>query len=123
MTAAALESQAAPASSPEQVRPSLVPAPSAPDDLEARTAQVEKGVFRDAFLGAVIGALILAPIWAGMMWLAIHNSGTAMTGPIAMAAGIGVLAGVFMGGWAGTLVGGTKLEHFEHETRPKVESA
>jgi len=116
---AAMESQTAPEPSPGRFEPEIVPA--SPDDLEARTARVERSVFRDAFVGAVIGALILAPIWAAMMWLAIRNADTAMAGPIAMAAGIGVFAGVFMGGWAGTLVGGTKLEHFEHEIRPRVE--
>ena len=121
MTAAAIESQSAPQSSPERFEPEIVPDTSRPDDLEERTARVEKSVFRDAFVGAAIGALILAPIWAALMWLAIRNADTAMTGPIAMAAGVGVVAGVFMGGWAGTLVGATKLEHFEHETRPKVE--
>jgi hypothetical protein len=119
MTVAAIESQSAPQSS--RFEPEIVPATSRPDDLEERTARVEKSVFRDAFVGAAIGALILAPIWAALMWLAIRNADTAMTGPIAMAAGVGVVAGVFMGGWAGTLVGATKLEHFEHETRPKVE--
>lgn len=102
-------------------QPEVVPALSEPDNLEQRTARVENGVFRDAFLGAVVGVLILSPIWAAMVWFALRNADTARGGPVAMAAGIGVIAGVFMGGWAGTLVGATKLEHFEHETRPKVE--
>lgn len=124
MTAAATASQPAPESSPERFQPEIVTASSAssaPESLEERTARVEKSIFRDAFVGAVLGALILSPIWAGMMWLAIRSNGTALVPPMAMAAGIGVFAGVFMGGWAGTLVGGTKLEHFEHEIRPKVE--
>ena len=121
MTAASIESQGAPESSPARFRPEVVPALSEPDNLEERTARVENGVFRDAFLGAVIGVLILSPIWAAMVWFALRNADTARGGPVAMAAGIGVIAGVFMGGWAGTLVGATKLEHFEHETRPKVE--
>ena len=121
MTAASIASHPAPESSPERVRPTIVPAASGSEDLVERTARVEKSVFRDAFVGATIGALILAPIWAAMMFFAIRNNGTALTGPVAMAAGIGVFAGVFMGGWAGTLVGGTKLEHFEHEIRPKAE--
>jgi hypothetical protein len=121
MVAAAIESQPAPEPSPERFQPEIVADISGTGDLEERTARVEKSVFRDAFVGAAIGALILAPVWAALMWLAIRNANTAMTGPIAMAAGVGVVAGVFMGGWAGTLVGATKLEHFEHETRPKVE--
>jgi hypothetical protein len=122
MTAASIESQAASASSPERFQPEIVPVSAEREHLDERTARVEKGVFRDALVGALVGALVLAPTWAAMMWLAIHNAGTALGPPVATASGIGVFAGVFMGGWAGTLVGGTKLEHFEHETRPKVES-
>ena len=121
MTAASIESQAAPESSPARFQPEIVPASTDHETLEERTARVEKGIFRDAFRGAVIGALILSPTWAAMVWFALRNADTARGGPVAMAAGIGVFAGVFMGGWAGTLIGGTKLEHFEHETRPKVE--
>ena len=121
MTAASVESQAAPESSPARFQPEIVSSSADHESLDERTARVENGVFRDALLGAAIGVLILSPIWAAMVWFALRNADTARGGPVAMAAGIGVIAGVFMGGWAGTLVGGTKLEHFEHETRPKVE--
>ena len=81
---------------------------------------MERGVFRDAFVGAVLGVLVCVPAWMALVALALRNSGTALLPPVAMAAGVGVIAGVFMGGWAGTLVGASKLEHYEHETRPKA---
>jgi hypothetical protein len=37
-----------------------------------------------------------------------------------MAAGVGAIAGIFMGGWAGTLAGSRTSEHFEHEIRPPL---
>ena len=122
MTASPIENEATnpkPAATP---RPTLVPRP--PDaDEEAAMMQAEHAVFRDAAIGAVIGAIVCAPIWAGMVWLALRNSGQALLPAMAMAAGIGILAGVFAGGWAGTLVGGHALETFEREHRPKPPSA
>jgi len=75
---------------------------------------------RDGIVGAIVGALVLAPAWAGLVLLALRNSGTALWPAALMGAGVGVIAGVFMGGWAGTLVGSTTLEEFEHETRPPM---
>ena len=97
--------------------------PSLRDDADAREvarARTERAVFRDAVVGGLLGAFVLAPTWALLVFLAIRNSGTALTAPVVMGAGVGVIAGVFMGGWAGTLVGSSKLEHFEHETRPRL---
>jgi hypothetical protein len=87
---------------------------------EAERAHAERAVFRDAIIGALIGALMLAPTWALLALLALRDTGTALAPPALMAAGVGALAGVFMGGWAGTLVGSQTLEHFEHEIRPPL---
>jgi hypothetical protein len=126
MNAAAIASDSGPPASkptlfapPEHsaARPSLRDDPDAREVARART---ERAVFRDAVVGGLLGALVLAPTWALLVILAIRNSGTALTAPAFMGAGVGVIAGVFMGGWAGTLVGSSKLEHFEHETRPRL---
>ena len=106
-----------PGADPTDARPPWV------DDAGAREverAHAEHTVLRDGVIGAVIGALVLAPIWAAMVLLALRNSGTALVPPTLMAAGVGVIAGVFMGGWAGTLLGTRTLEHFEHEIRPPL---
>ena len=110
MTAAALEVEPVP-TAPHSLRDD-------PEALEVATAKAEHSVLHDGVVGAIIGAIVLAPTWALLVLLALRNSGTALTPPALMAAGVGVIAGVFMGGWAGTLVGSQKLEHFEHETRP-----
>ena len=92
-------------------------------EAESREARAESGVFRDAMIGALIGVLVLVPAWACLVALALRNSDTALLPAIAMGAGVGVVAGVFMGGWAGTLVGAAKLERYEHETRPPAPRA
>ena len=89
-------------------------------DQKAREARVEQGVFRDASIGALIGVAVCVPAWVGLVAIALRNAGIALLPPLFMAAGVGVIAGTFMGGWAGTLVGASKLEHFEHENRRKL---
>jgi len=88
--------------------------------LEIECARAEGAVFRDGIIGAVIGASILAPIWALLVLFALRDSGTAMWPPALRAAGVGAIAGIFMGGRAGTLVGSRTLEEFEYETRPPL---
>jgi hypothetical protein len=98
--------------------PRLVPATGS-DAAEAE-AEAEHGVFRDAAIGAAIGVVVFAPLYAALVWLALRSHGTPMAAPLLMAAGVGVLAGVFLGGWSGTLVGATALEKFEREHRTKA---
>jgi hypothetical protein len=121
MTAASIERQSPDPEHNPSPRPTLVP--PAADNAHKAELRAEQTVFRDAGIGAVIGVVLCVPVWVGMVWLALRNSDQPLLPPIAMAAGIGVLAGVFVGGWAGTLVGATKLEKFEREHRPKHDSA
>ena len=123
---------AAAATAPEPVH---VPSPAVPDmpplsavdqpavAHEAAEARAEGAVMRGAAIGAAIGAVVCAPLWVLLVLIALRDSGTALGPPLWMAAGVGVIAGVFLGGWAGTLVGSTKLEHFERDSRPKAPNA
>ncbi len=115
--AAAIDSTAAKPSPPERVRPQVAPSPSQ-QDVDAAQMRVEHTMLRDALVGALLGAILCAAIWTGLVWLALRSSSTARGPMLGMGAGLGVLAGVFLGGWAGTLAGSSKLEHFEHDTRP-----
>ena len=101
--------------------PQLVPAPAVDASTEAAAeARAEHGVFRDAAIGAAIGVAVFAPLYAALVWLALRSHGTPLAGPLLMAAGVGVLAGVFLGGWSGTLVGATALEKYEREHRVRA---
>jgi hypothetical protein len=108
------ENQSTPQRGP---RLQIVASSSIDHDAELRA---EFAVFRYSAIGAAIGAIVLAPIYAALVWMALRDSGTPLLPPLLMAAGVGVLAGVFIGGWSGTLVGAQTLEKFEHENRPKV---
>ena len=115
--AAAIEEIHHPPTPARRPGPQLVPSDANEAEAEARA---EHAVFRDAAIGAVIGAVVLVPIYVALVWLAVRNHDTQLTAPLLMAAAVGVLAGVFIGGWSGTLVGATTLEKYEHEHRPKA---
>ena len=119
MTATAIETAENPPTPQHSPRPQIVPPVVIDHDAEMRA---EHAVFRDTAIGALIGALVLAPIYAALVGIALRNTGTSLVPVMLMAAGVGVLAGVFIGGWAGTLVGAHTLEQFEHDSRPKAPS-
>ena len=75
---------------------------------------------RDAIFGAVIGAVVCAGIWTGLVLLAVQGKGQALGPVLLVGAGVGVVAGLFLGGCGGALAGARKLEHHEHETRPPL---
>jgi len=118
MSATAIEIETANNQPTPQSHPAPETVPSDVIDPDAE-AHAEQAVFRDAGIGAAIGVLAFAPLYVALVSLALLNRGTPLVPPMLMAAGVGVLAGVFIGGWAGTLVGASKLEKFEREHRPK----
>ena len=117
-TASAIESATDEPATATAVRPHIVPPPDEAGSARAEEARAEGAVFRDAILGAIIGVIVCVPMWVGLVLIALGDANTALLPPAAMAAGVGVLAGVFLGGWAGTLVGSTTLEHYERDHRP-----
>jgi hypothetical protein len=111
MTAAAIEFE-----------PGVANEPASPVKLvENRVVEdvrVERVVLRTAIVGALIGAAVCCPVYVALVWLALHNSGTSLAPPIGVAIGLGLYAGLFLGGSTGTLIGSKTLEHYEHETLP-----
>ena len=117
-TASAIESETGGLPPSKAVRPHVVPTRDVADSARVEEARAEGAVFRDAILGAIIGVIVCVPLWVGLVLIALRDANTALLPLAAMAAGVGVLAGIFVGGWAGTLVGSTTLEQFEREHRP-----
>ncbi len=67
--------------------------------------------------GIVVAIPTLVVILVGMIALAIVLSGTSSYAvPLAMAAGVGILAGLFFGVWAGFVLTAHDLEVLDHET-------
>jgi fatty acid desaturase len=115
MAATAIERQ--PELQPKRAGPSLHVVPGHADDAQAR---VERHVFRSTVIGMVVGAVVCAGIWALLVAIALVGHGWALGPMLAVGAGCGVFAGMFLGGWAGALVGASQLEHHEHDIRPRA---
>jgi hypothetical protein len=94
---------------------------AAPDvDVELAQLGVERTLARDAMVGALIGAVIGAGVWALIVLIALAGSDVRLGPWLLMGAGCGVFAGLFLGGWAGTMVGVGRLEAHEHATLPSA---
>lgn len=101
----------------ETAAPASAPALAVVPDTEEQR-KVEGVVARSAIAGMAIGALICAGIWSVLVLLAMAGSGFRVWPMLWVGIACGIFAGMFLGGWAGTLVGASKLEHYEHEIRP-----
>jgi len=83
--------------------------------LDAAQVQAEGNLVRSVLTGMAIGAVVCCAIWVGLVALATIGSGFRLLPMLAVAAGCGVFAGIFLGGCAGALAGARGLEHVEHE--------
>jgi hypothetical protein len=84
-------------------------------EAEEIQVQAERTFWRDALVGAVIGMVVCAGIWMLIVGIALVGAGWSLGGPLLMAAGVGLFGGAFLGGWAGVMVGTTRLEAAERE--------
>jgi hypothetical protein len=55
-------------------------------------------------------------LWTGLIALAVSFTGVGYAAPLLMGVGVGVLAGVFWGAWAGFTMAMPVLDEYEHQT-------
>jgi hypothetical protein len=89
-------------------------------EVEQIQVDAERSFWRDTFIGIALGSAICAGLWALFMLIALAGTDARLGPAMWMGAAVGVFAGAFYGGWAGTMVGVRKLEHAEHDTLPHV---
>lgn len=105
---------------PEPPAPArLVVVPDPVDDLDLQR-RVEARFFRAWGIGMLVGAVVGAAVWCGLVAVALAGGAEGRGAMMLTGAACGVFAGIFLGGWAGAVVGASYLEHHEHATRPSV---
>jgi hypothetical protein len=82
---------------------------------EEQQVSAERGFWSATLVGALIGMVVCAGLWVLIVAIALVGAGWSLGPPLLMAAGIGVFAGAFLGGWAGAMVGAAGLERTERE--------
>ena len=80
----------------------------------------ERTFVHAAMIGALIGAVVCAGLWMGIVAIATAHNGIKSWPLLLMGAGCGIFAGLFIGGWAGSMVGSQALEEAHHESLPRV---
>jgi len=91
---------------------SLHVVPARPDDPVADVRAAERSLMHAATVGALVGMALGALLWIGLVAL-----GLALTGAhydvvawLAMAAGVGVFGGAFLGSWAGVTAAAERMD-------------
>ena len=65
--------------------------------------RVERSMARAVLVGMAVGIPLGALVWVGLVALALAGTNWSLGPALAMAVGVGALAGMFFGGWAGVV--------------------
>jgi hypothetical protein len=84
--------------------------PQQPLTAEARLA-------RHIIRSLLVTVPLMVALWVGLVALAVSFTTSRYAGPIAMAAAVGVLAGIFWGTWLGFVLDSLDEEHARAATR------
>jgi hypothetical protein len=94
-------------------RPTDADKPADADKPTDADKMAERHLVRRMIVGTAILIPIAVTFFALLVGLAVRNSGVPLAGPIATGAGIGVLAGLVSGMWAGFLASASEFEDLE----------
>jgi hypothetical protein len=86
------------------------------EDQTDRELELERSLAKHIILAMLVAVPVMVVFWVGLVALAVSFSGAGYAAPLAMGAGVGVLAGVFWGAWAGFTMAMPELDEYEHET-------
>ncbi len=95
--------------------------PAAPSEPEIADPELEEELHAERRLARaiIIGVVIAVPInvgvWMGLVGFAVSRAGASLAGPLAMAAGVGVLSGLFFGTWAAFVATTHAFEEFDRK--------
>jgi uncharacterized membrane protein len=81
---------------------------------EARVRAAEMAMAHDVKVGMIVGTVVCVIVWIAIVVIALAGTDWDLIPVIAMAAVVGVLAGLFLGGAIGMTVAAEKLESPNH---------
>ena len=86
--------------------------------VEATDAiESERRLIRHMIVSTLIAIPLLIAFWMGLVALAVSFTGIGYGPPLAMAAGVGTLAGIFWGTWMGFVSYSNSMEAERHADR------
>ena len=81
---------------------------------EERVRAAERAMAHDVTVGMVVGVVVCVVVWIGIVVAALAGTSWDLLPVIGIAAVVGVLAGLFLGGAVGMTVAAEKLEAAEN---------
>ncbi len=79
--------------------------------------QAEHDLVRWIVIGIVVAVPVCVLLLIAAIGFALRNESTALAAPLAMAAAVGTLAGLFFGAWAGFVFKGNALDEIDRHAR------
>jgi hypothetical protein len=81
-------------------------------DPDAEVREAERSLLHAATVGALVGMALGAVVWVGLVALGLALTGASydVAAWLAMAAGVGVFAGAFLGSWAGVTATADRMD-------------
>jgi hypothetical protein len=89
---------------------------SASENQTDREMEIERSLAKHVILAMLVAIPVMVVFWMGLIALAVSFTSAGYAAPLAMGAGIGVLAGVFWGAWAGFTMGMPALDENDRDT-------
>jgi hypothetical protein len=86
-------------------------------DTDESQVEAEVKFARAVLIGVLVGMAVCGVLWMGLVLVALAGSGERLGPMLWVGAGIGMFAGVFFGGSAGSMVGTRALERHEEQER------
>ncbi|MDQ6855010.1 MAG: hypothetical protein M3046_15205 [Actinomycetota bacterium] len=99
----------------EQPRSALAHPETTSDQLLEETRQAEHDLVHGIVISVVVAVPVCVVLFMAGIALAIRDESTDLAAPLAMAAAVGTLAGLFFGAWAGFVSKGHAFEELDRK--------
>jgi hypothetical protein len=92
------------------------------EDQTEHQVELERSLAKHVIVAILVAVPVMVVFWVGLVALAVSFTSAGYAAPLAMGAGIGVLAGLFWGAWAGFTMAMPSLDEYDRDTINAVTS-